>query len=86
MGDEDQIGVKTQGWGLYTCAGAGEARWRATNVTAQDLNALIEKGLLWSRDDTSRRDVHYAFTLHSPSFTLHSPTPAFYSEQNQVSS
>jgi len=30
-------------------------------VTAQDLNALIEKGLLWLRGDTSRWDVHYAF-------------------------
>ena len=39
----------------------GEARWRATNVTAQDLNRLIEKGLLWLRGDTSRWDVHYAF-------------------------
>jgi AAA+ ATPase superfamily predicted ATPase len=39
----------------------GEARWRTTPVTAADLNALIEKGLLWLRGDTSRWDVHYAF-------------------------
>ena len=39
----------------------GEARWRATNVTSKDLNALMEKGLLWLRGDTSRWDVHYAF-------------------------
>ena len=39
----------------------GEARWRATHVTAKDLNTLMEKGLLWLRGDTSRWEVHYAF-------------------------
>lgn len=39
----------------------GEARWRSTDVTARDLDALIEKGLLWLRGDSSRWDVHYAF-------------------------
>lgn len=39
----------------------GEARWRATPVTTADLNALMEKGLLWLRGDTARWDVHYAF-------------------------
>jgi len=39
----------------------GQARWRATPVTTADLNALVEKGLLWLRGDTSRWDVHYAF-------------------------
>jgi hypothetical protein len=43
----------------------GEARWRATNVTTEDLNALIEKSLLWLRGDTSRWDVHYAFLARS---------------------
>lgn len=39
----------------------GEARWRSSPVTQKDLDALIEKGLLWLRGDTSRWDVHYAF-------------------------
>jgi hypothetical protein len=39
----------------------GEARWRTSNVTAADLNILMEKGLLWLRGDTSRWDVHYVF-------------------------
>ena len=39
----------------------GEARWRSTNVTLRDLDALTEKGLLWLRGDTSRWEVHYAF-------------------------
>ncbi len=43
----------------------GEARWRATNVTSEDLNVLMEKGLLWLRGDTSRWDVHYAFFARS---------------------
>jgi hypothetical protein len=43
----------------------GEARWRAAHVTAADLNALMEKGLLWLQGDTSRWDVHYAFFARS---------------------
>jgi AAA+ ATPase superfamily predicted ATPase len=43
----------------------GEARWRSTPVTAADLNALMEKGLLWLRGDTARWDVHYAFFARS---------------------
>jgi len=39
----------------------GEARWRSTPVTTRDLDALVEKGLLWLRGDSSRWDVHYAF-------------------------
>jgi len=39
----------------------GEARWRSAPVTARDLDALVEKGLLWLRGDTSRWDMHYAF-------------------------
>jgi AAA+ ATPase superfamily predicted ATPase len=39
----------------------GEARWRTMPVTSADLDALVEKGLLWLRGDTSRWDVHYAF-------------------------
>jgi AAA+ ATPase superfamily predicted ATPase len=39
----------------------GEARWRTSRVTSADLDALVEKGLLWLRGDTSRWDVHYAF-------------------------
>lgn len=39
----------------------GEARWRSTPVTPRDLDALVEKGLLWLRGDSSRWDVHYTF-------------------------
>lgn len=39
----------------------GEARWRTTTITARDLEALIEKGLLWLQGDTARWEVHYAF-------------------------
>lgn len=39
----------------------GEARWRTSPITTADLTALMEKGLLWLRGDTSRWDVHYAF-------------------------
>lgn len=39
----------------------GEVRWRATAVTAKDVDALIEKSLIWLHGDTARWDVHYAF-------------------------
>ncbi len=44
----------------------GEARWCSTPVTTADLNALMEKGLLWLRGDTARWDVHYAFFARNP--------------------
>ncbi len=43
----------------------GEARWRSTPVTTRDLDALVEKGLLWLRGDSSRWDVQYAFFARS---------------------
>jgi AAA+ ATPase superfamily predicted ATPase len=43
----------------------GEARWRSVPVTSADLDALVEKGLLWLRGDTARWDVHYAFFARS---------------------
>ena len=39
----------------------GEVRWRTTTITTRDLEALIEKGLLWLQGDTARWEVHYAF-------------------------
>lgn len=34
-------------------------------MTTADLNALMEKGLLWLRGDTARWDVHYAFFVRN---------------------
>ncbi len=39
----------------------GEARWRSTAVTQKDVDALMEKSLLWLHGDTARWEVHCAF-------------------------
>ncbi|MEZ4865732.1 MAG: ATP-binding protein [Caldilineaceae bacterium] len=43
----------------------GEARWRATDVTAKDVELLVEKGLAWLQGDTARWEVYYAFFAKS---------------------
>ena len=34
-------------------------------MTRKDLERLIQKGLLWLKDDTARWEVHYAFFAKS---------------------
>jgi uncharacterized protein len=39
----------------------GEARWRTTAVTPNDVETLMEKSLHWLHGDSTRWDVYYAF-------------------------
>ena len=57
----DVVGVNRQNHQVVF----GEVRWRSSNVTSKDLEILIEKGMLWLKDDTARWEVHYAFFAKS---------------------